>query len=79
VDELPAGAARLALLAIAGDAVANTVEPAELLDVDVDHLAGMGTFVALDRIGWLEVLEPLPARLSTRLTVAGDTPTSSSM
>ena len=40
VDELPADAPAVALTgAIAGDAVADFVEAAELLDVDVDHLA----------------------------------------
>ena len=41
VDELPAGAAALAG-ALAGDAVADLLEAAELLDVEVDQLAGAG-------------------------------------
>ena len=40
VDELPAGAAAPAG-ALAGDAVADPLEAAELLDVDVDQLAGL--------------------------------------
>src|SRR5215204_3956856 len=51
MDELPARAlafrARLALPpAVPGDAVADLVEATELLDVDVDELAGMLAFVA---------------------------------
>src|SRR5215212_2240740 len=49
---------RVALAAaIAGDAVADAVDPAELLDVDVDHLAGMGTLIAPDRLGRFECAE----------------------
>ena len=54
VDELPAGAARAALPAIAGDAVADALEAAELLDVDVDQLAGLLALVAAHRLGRLE-------------------------
>ena len=39
MQELPAAAALLAG-PVAGDAVADAVDPAELLDVDVDQLAG---------------------------------------
>ena len=51
VCELPSGAlspaSRIALAAtIAGDAVADGIETAELFDVDVDDLAGRGAFVA---------------------------------
>src|SRR5262245_66398630 len=42
MDILPADAAAVALAgAVAGDAVAYLVEPAELFDVEVDHLAGL--------------------------------------
>lgn len=58
MDELPAGAARLALLWIAGDAVPDLAEATELLDVDVDHLAGVLALVAPDRFGRLDVLQP---------------------
>jgi hypothetical protein len=40
VDELPADGSRTAGLAVAGNAVADLVEAAELLDVDVDQFAG---------------------------------------
>ena len=47
MDELPADAAAVALAgAIAGDAMANAVEVAELFDVDMDHLAGCFALVA---------------------------------
>ena len=42
MDELPADAAAVALAgAVAGDAMADPVETAELFDIDVDHLAGV--------------------------------------
>jgi hypothetical protein len=55
MDELPAGAAGLALLRIAGDAMADLAEAAKLLDVDMDHLAGVLALVAPDRLGRLDV------------------------
>ena len=60
VDELPADAAASCALAgaIAGDAMADALEAAELLDVDVDHLAGMLALVAAHRFGRLDVLQP---------------------
>jgi hypothetical protein len=54
VDELEAGAACLALPPIAGDAMADALEAAELLDVDVDQLAGVLPLVAADRLGRLQ-------------------------
>jgi hypothetical protein len=55
VDELPAqalaGAAPVTPAgAIAGDAMADALDAAQLLDVDVDQLAGMLVLVADD--GW---------------------------
>jgi hypothetical protein len=47
--------------AITGDAVAAAVEPAELLDIDVDHFAGMFTPVAPDWLGRREVVHPRQA------------------
>ena len=50
MDELPADAALVALTgAVAGDAVADAVDPAELLDVDVDRFARMSTSIAAGR------------------------------
>jgi hypothetical protein len=49
--------------AIAGDAVANAIDPAELLDVDVDHLARMLALVAASRFARLQctdLVEPEP-------------------
>ena len=43
---------------LAGDAVADLLEAADLLDVDVDQLAGAGALVAADRHGRRQVLEP---------------------
>ena len=37
----------------------NPLEPAKLLDVDVDQLAGMGTLVAAYRRRWIEGLQPV--------------------
>ena len=60
--------------------MADPIEPAELLDVDVDHLAGMLALVAADRLGRLERRQPVtPSRLRMRLTVAGETPTSAAI
>ena len=55
VQILPADAASAALAgAVAGDAVAWSVEAAELLDVDVGELAGVLALIAPDRLGRLE-------------------------
>src|SRR5258707_2861730 len=52
MEELPSDAAAVALaLAVAGDAMADLVEFAELFDVDVDHLAGLLALVAARRLG----------------------------
>src|ERR1019366_538053 len=64
VDELPSGApaplAGRAPLAgpIAGDAVADLLEAAELLDVDVDQLAGGLALIAHHGLGRLQVPDP---------------------
>ena len=64
VHVFPAHAAAVALAsAIAGDAVADLVELAELFDVDVDQLAGMLAFITTNRRGRLqcaELVEPTP-------------------
>jgi hypothetical protein len=59
VDELPAepfaASTPVALAsAITGDAVSNAIDPAELLDIDMDQLAGMLALVAAGRLGRLE-------------------------
>ena len=46
---------------IAGDAMADLVEAAQLLDVDVDHLAGAVAFVAAHRLGRLQVAPAVEA------------------
>src|SRR6266478_5437487 len=64
MNELPADAAAVALAgAVAGDAVADAVEASELLDVDVDHLAGVLALIAadrLDRVKRLQLVQPKP-------------------
>src|SRR3954467_1805908 len=58
VDELPPDAPALALTgSIAGDAMADAVEAAELFDIDVDQFAGMRTFVAANWRGGFERLD----------------------
>ena len=81
MDELPADAAALLWpVAVAGDAVADPIEPAELFDVDVDQFAGMLALVAAHRLGRLQSREPVqPSRRRMRLTVAGETPTSAAI
>ena len=62
MDKLPADAAAVALAgAVAGDAMADPVEAAELLDVDMDHLARGFALVADDRRGRLQILDPAQA------------------
>lgn len=81
MDELPADAARLALpCAIAGDAMADTTEFAELFDVNVDELAWMLALMATEwlcRLKSAEVVQTQPLRM--RLTVAGETPVSAAI
>jgi hypothetical protein len=48
VKELPAGAARVIPLAIAGDAMTGALDAGEFLDVEVDEFAWMGALVAAD-------------------------------
>jgi hypothetical protein len=65
VDELPAGdadalAVEPGLLlagAAAGDAVPSAADPPQLLDVDVQELAGVTALVAVRRLGWLQPAE----------------------
>ena len=51
----------LPCLPVAGDAMADALEAAELLDVDVDQLAGMLPLVAADRLGRLERRDAIEA------------------
>ena len=67
VDELPAEpfAARPSVAltpAVAGDAVSDLLEAAELLDVEMDHLAGMGALVTAHRLGRLERFQRVEAQ-----------------
>src|SRR5258708_17970761 len=57
VNELPAGSST-ALSAVACDAVADDLNPAQLLGVDVDELPGMVSLVAADGFFRVEGLEP---------------------
>ena len=59
----PADPSGLALAgALAGDAVADAIELAELFDVDVDDLAGSCALVAADRLGRFESGKPIEAQ-----------------
>ena len=40
----------------------DPIELAELLDIDVDDLAGRGAFIAADRLGRLESGKPIEAQ-----------------
>jgi len=52
MDEFPADTSAVALaFAVAGDAMTDFVETAELFDVDMDHLARLGPLVAADPVG----------------------------
>src|SRR5438876_1899461 len=57
VDELPAGPPAV-LLAVARDAMADDLDAAQLLGVDVDELSRMVSLVAADGFFRVEVLEP---------------------
>ncbi len=57
---LPANAARVAC-AIAGDAVAEAVDPGQLLGVDVQELAGPLALIAQNRGLGFEAREPAEA------------------
>src|SRR5258708_18138243 len=81
VDELPAepfaAPAPIALAsAIAGDAVSEAIDPAELLDVDVDELARVLPLVATHRLGRLPRPPPVeaPAPPAARGARPGDAP-----
>jgi hypothetical protein len=78
MDELPADAARAALaLAVAGDAMTGAREAAELLDVDMQAIAGVLALVVPGRLGRLERLRQ--KRFKTRLAVADETPDAAAM
>ena len=49
-------------LRIAGDAVADALEFAELFDVDVDQFAGIFALIAAHRFGRLQSREPVEAQ-----------------
>jgi hypothetical protein len=64
MDELPTEAlpSRSAITlppSIAGDAMADTIDPAELFDVDVDHLTRLVALVASHRLRWLQRTDPI--------------------
>ena len=66
---------RLLLAApVAGDAVADAVDPAELLDVDVDQLAGLLPLVADDRGLGVERREPAEPEAAQDQADGGDRP-----
>ena len=55
MDELPSDATAVALAsAVAGDAMTDLIELAELFDVDVDHLTGPFPFISAWRFGKLQ-------------------------
>ena len=59
MDELPAKALASVTppaltLAIAGNAMTDAIDPAELLDVDVDQITRMLTLIAAHRLGRFE-------------------------
>src|SRR5262245_7945336 len=66
MDVFPSHASAVALPpAVAADAVTDLIEPAELFDVDVDHLTGLLTLIAAHRLSRLqctELIEPAPSQ-----------------
>src|SRR5215216_2710691 len=72
VDELPSDAPALALTgSIAGDAMADAVEAAELFDIDVDQFAGMFALVAANRRGGFKCLDAVEAEAPEDATDRG--------
>src|SRR5690606_24728250 len=75
VEELPAGAAPAALAgAIAGDAMADAVDAAELLGIEVDQFAGPLPLVAADLARRVEGGEPAEAEPAQDYPHGGDGP-----
>jgi hypothetical protein len=63
MDELPADAAAVALAGpITRDAMADLVEAAKLLDIDMDHVAGMISLITTHRFGRLQVTHPVQSQ-----------------
>jgi hypothetical protein len=63
VDELPADATAVALAGpIPGDPMADLVEAAKLLDIDVDHVAGVLSLVATHRLGRFQIAHPVQSQ-----------------
>ncbi len=58
VDPVVTDASRAALLPVSCDAVSHLAEAGQLLDVDVNQVAGPFPFVALNRRLWLQVSQP---------------------
>ncbi len=58
VDPVVSDASRAALLPVVCDAVTNLAEAGQLLDVDVNQIAGPLPFVALNRRLWIKVSQP---------------------
>src|SRR5258707_13235090 len=69
MDVLPADTAAVALGGpISRDRMADLVEAAELLDIDVDHVARMLSLVPTHRFGWLQVAHPVQSQASQDAT-----------
>lgn len=59
MDEFPTAAARAGIAGgLAGNAMTDALETTELLDVDMDHLAGMLALVVSDRLGRFDIPQP---------------------
>ena len=69
VDELPSDAAAVALAGpISGDPMSDLVEATELLDIDVDHVAGMFSLVTTHRLSQFQVAHPVQPQSSQDAT-----------
>ena len=62
VDTVVADASRAALLAVAGDAVADLAKAGELFDVDMDQVSRMLPLVALHWRFGFEISQPLETK-----------------
>ena len=59
MDPFVAGSGGASFAWVAGDPVANAVEPGQLFDVDMDHVAGLLPLVSLHRRSGLQVTQPV--------------------
>ena len=72
MDELPADPASIALTGpITGDAMADSIEFAELFDVDMDEFAGMFALIAPHRLSRFQITHPIQSQVPENTANSG--------